>query len=1329
MTGDVPGMPPSHSIDSIVPTGTQASDRLSHLHAVSMTAFTGEFVCVVVPHSAGSRDGLARSQLLQLLRLRQQSLGLEASCWYTLMSEDPLAIAKEAKALQQGLKDLLKNRDPWNKEVEFQRRKRLTALISIYKTRIAALEHALREAGIQRQHPRAQRPGPVEHRRLVQRFKQFLSTEEKFWTQLVIRIQRQFALSEARSALATLSITADAEPDSDGADAGKHDHFRFPPEPAITRALHDPVADPERGGRNTRGRGSQTDQPRAKTYDKARACYECARDLMPDEGNASHQLAILASYQGDTFESLVQYYKALPGSAKERANLDRYHPMISTGQRLTLRPSRTMSFLLHALWRLDVEEMDSIAPKHDEAVVKEFSELVSDRVLPIDTITKVIIAAQGALWKHRKVSASASVSMESRIASHVLALHRALLQSGIMELDEAAKIVEEDLAMRITATFRRTLPALRIASRWLRVNLDYVLGDTRKDISKAERGPVISDISKFWEAYTSFATRIVLVFPPTSLPKLKRALEEDFDTRGYLPLGGLLTQEVTSTEQEGQDLRALEQVHPNEEQLMRIWDIGHDARLIAEIPGTQMETFRAQFSLIDSVREDEAVDAQEDTGSRLAADDRQLDDDARTETTDPVGDAFREVLGVSSSDDEQDDEIVWNPRTPGQPSGTSKTTAQDLLNNVMGLGRPAHKADVKSSFPPHFSQQQPLHSPPQTLFSGGAGPSIWSAAPGESALGLSPRHQANVTLPASPLTGLVPIGHTSLQAAVPGIPSTTHVGVPHLGSSSSVLPPSTHGLWPPYDHMEKTLPTNTSQPPAFPALIERNHRRIPSPSVGLNDGYTDSGFQGSVVYASSPRQAPLPANASSTCPIRLFKVWRRAPTAYQWGLGRRRMMLSVPWGSFISGEERCLHSDRTWHGYYARVLLARSVLTIWSPIRNCFFSFSVSRAHLQRSFLVFHLNELTFFEPSKMARKKAVPYREGYKLEARYPKKGTLLTPGAGPRCRVDYNPHDDGPWTTVQIMRIDGDQVEEYTCAMPRYYAVPLILINKRLAFFEAQSAPDGTPLPLEGGTTSLRLREHKEYTYLWRLRCRFLQALFDMNHEQELDEAWRCDTIHGRYGHDAYQRHAYWKDAIEEGRMPYATPDIADMDWGAFVAAEMTASTRLNAFLWNRISQGYSRLFRTPPPSAPFPVPEREVMSEEPDSTAEEEQQEQHGETVAAVTTSNIAAQENVTAVQNSCSATLYDVDNDMDCGGAIAATFDGPQVSALPLSQGAGLAAASTGGTLSHRRVSYSLTLDVPQGMAVTDFLCTLSHVGNDVGNNRRSVLTSSRWTGLG
>jgi protein SMG7 len=315
--------------------------------------------------------------------------------------------------------------------------------------------------------------------------------------------------------------------------------------------------------------------------------------------------------------------------------------------------------------------MDSIAPQHDESVVKEFTELVSDRVLSIDTITKVVIAAQGALWKHRKVGASGSVSMESRIASHVLALHHALLQSGITELDEAAKIVEEDLAMRITATFRRTLPGLRIASKWLRVNLDYVLGDARKGTKEPGRCLVISGISTFWEAYTSFATRIVLVFPPISLPQLKRPLEEDVDSRGYLPLRGMSVQDTLPTDSGNENSRTPEQVHPNEEQLMRIWDIGHDARLIAEASRTPMESFWAQFSLIDSVGDNEPADIHETALSRMAAapvpvsqsavDDRQSEEDARTETTDPVGDAFREVLGSPSSEDEQD-KIVWNPR-------------------------------------------------------------------------------------------------------------------------------------------------------------------------------------------------------------------------------------------------------------------------------------------------------------------------------------------------------------------------------------------------------------------------------------------------------------------------------------------------------------------------------------------------------------------------------------------------------------------------------------------------------------------------------------------
>lgn len=38
-------------------------------------------------------------------------------------------------------------------------------------------------------------------------------------------------------------------------------------------------------------------------------------------------------------------------------------------------------------------------------------------------------------------------------------------------------------------------------------------------------------------------------------------------------------------------------------------------------------------------------------------------DDTRTETTDPVGDAFRKALDSDEDDyDDEEDEIVWDPR-------------------------------------------------------------------------------------------------------------------------------------------------------------------------------------------------------------------------------------------------------------------------------------------------------------------------------------------------------------------------------------------------------------------------------------------------------------------------------------------------------------------------------------------------------------------------------------------------------------------------------------------------------------------------------------------
>jgi len=129
-----------------------------------------------------------------------------------------------------------------------------------------------------------------------------------------------------------------------------------------------------------------------------------------------------------------------------------------------------------------MHRMESTSPKHAEGVLEDFASLVSERVLPTDTISKVIVLAEGALWKHRTirdsiVTTSSPVIIESYIATHVLGLHRVLLEIGLVELAESPPqdAAENDLAPRITATFRRMLPALRIAAKWLRANFKYVL--------------------------------------------------------------------------------------------------------------------------------------------------------------------------------------------------------------------------------------------------------------------------------------------------------------------------------------------------------------------------------------------------------------------------------------------------------------------------------------------------------------------------------------------------------------------------------------------------------------------------------------------------------------------------------------------------------------------------------------------------------------------------------------------------------------------------------------------------------------------------------------
>ncbi|KAK0205428.1 hypothetical protein DFS33DRAFT_1383333 [Desarmillaria ectypa] len=848
--------------------------------------------------------------------------------------EDPQSTLKEAKGLHQSLKELLRKKEPFDKETDFQRKnlrrcylnllllhpyaqesqdvenhlwmQTSYAIISVYKQRIAALDRILQN---QPQQHHQHGHGPVEYRKLVQRFRQFLAEEEKFWAQVVIRYQRSFALDEAKPALVALEIIpATGIVENDAPPPNGRNHFQFPradpvesvgpktPEQResrlsiLSKALvclgdiaryreqynegggrgkigHD---DFPRRGRNRRGGAPGGESlPRPRNYSKARHCYEQARLLVPHDGNPSHQLAILASYQKDSFESLAHYYRALcvrqpydtaaenMGTVLTKA-LEQWKvrskrekdtgPPVDTSQVpkiIVVTAFKEKVVILHALWRLGLQKMDSLTKKQSREIYTELAELVAGRHLPEDLILKIFVTAHGALWKHRMFRDSpASVAtrrtadslssstlsptaIEARILCHALLLHQALLEVGIEELKASLPddVEQTDLAQRITANFRRTLPALRMASKWLCANYTYILekGTELRDDT--------SEIAEFWSVFAKFVSALSQAFPVDCLPALMFGLEEDVELQGFLPLKMAIIKRHTEAE---------EQVHPNVEQLMRISDLLMDAQFLAQEKGSPLhaaDILNLKTSILPaSVLSIDCIDASEDHSSPYHSEGKE--DDVMTEATSDTNDdivraAFEHLNAQEQDEEDEDEERVLYPRpTPPTISPVSRPTpitpikplspiappaasplknrsplitpeaapppitAQDLLLNFMSAPRTASRSISESRPPLLFGPEpNPLRS-------------IWSAVQDEPSL-QPPGHKNQ-----SP-----PISQSQIYETPPSAPQTTWP--PPLSSSSQN----------PQTYIPGSI-SSASFPPQSQSFSMNHHQRNLSASVG-----------------------------------------------------------------------------------------------------------------------------------------------------------------------------------------------------------------------------------------------------------------------------------------------------------------------------------------------------------------------------------------------------------------------------------------------------------------------------------------------------------------
>lgn len=717
------------------------------------------------------------------------------------MAQSSQYIANEAKGIHVALKESLQTGTPWDREVEFQRkrlRKQLLALlltrpyepeskdienhlwmqtsyafISDYKQRIATLDKPS-EPHPQQTRAKNTNNEAAEHRRIIQRFRQFLAEEERFYIQLVARCRRTFGLDEIHSRLVVLKIIPVDDSGTPPQAPNDRNHNQFPPEDSLSwlpqdkkqrksrldlvtkllislgdiaryrelynesggrpKAGHEDGPPTGGGGRNKRGNIAPNELlAKARNYEKALAYYEQAKSITPGDGHAFHQLGILASYQKDIFGSIVFYHRALCVShphdmaadnlasqlgrslAHWRVERENFKPERLTDSSIPLR-IRVNIFevhiaVLHSLWKLPPAQMDKLSPTHSKDAATMFSSLISQRILPIELISKTIVLTQGALWKHLKVrdrsrkqhevlSAEDRLATESRIFSHLLNFHKVLLDEGKSQIEglHPSDSGTEDLAQRITAEFRRTLPALRIASKWVRANLKYIQG--RKETA----------IAPFWSSYSAFMRTLAKTFPLLKLPQTRVVLEEDIEMRGFAPLAGFMSAETARDSE----------LHPNVEQLIRIADLIQDAYILAEAHDSPLALYGG-YIVVKNPGLEKTIPYQQSTWVDLTpnngpqGNDLEFeDDDVGTEaTSDPGDDAIRAALS--------DDDIVWDPNpsplvTPPMATVSpvpQPTTAQDLLNNVLG----ASVAPIATHPPLLFGSNSP-----------GRAPSIWSTS-------------------------------------------------------------------------------------------------------------------------------------------------------------------------------------------------------------------------------------------------------------------------------------------------------------------------------------------------------------------------------------------------------------------------------------------------------------------------------------------------------------------------------------------------------------------------------------------------------------------------
>ncbi|ODO06491.1 hypothetical protein L198_01723 [Cryptococcus wingfieldii CBS 7118] len=737
------------------------------------------------------------------------------------------SIDREAKAHAEDLKSLLANSHfPWSKDVEAAQKQcrnahlklifhhplspysqsldplwlhTTYALIQSYRDVVAGLE---RVAQSQAGSPVGNGGGRGGRRKggggggaggdvkkALTRFRQVLASEETFYRSIVARIASSYELGEisgVASVLKQVKLPVDIsspheasplyEDASPLARRGSTQSLSLAEKKTKLGLLYKGLiclGDLERYREqykapiNGAGRRAQERVREGGRFEAAGRYYTAAWSLLPDDGSAWNQLAVISTYIPSDFSTAYYYIRALSVRQAFRGAEEILQKFFSR---------------MFDRGRIRWKEEDPVERENGmKGVDDSLKDHLSSRHLPTETIVQLTALLIGVHFRNRSTAGvlptgnpvasqdpkvvKRSYEAEGKALEVMLRVwtvyflvateevrDASLAAGGSLErsaLDDrpvdGAGIRQDEMPQLISAVLRRNLPSLRLISKWLKLNSSYLsrLSNTR-DSNLICSTNLTTAQGDFERQYEAFLGLIGKTFPLDRLPSLEEALEEDIDMRGFLGLvsgsasggsNGLakFSAQGQTSEQGILDGRSAErEVHPNEEHLMRLSDLQVDGKLILSftqghhsVEPQPLDIHQSSFSIPDATTKayPALTDLPHVSPALLEQDD--LGSISTNTEDDPVTLAMRASLGehgeselgegIDDMEDDDDEEvIVWGrgsnafaqPPSQSQGSFLSNGTPQ-ALPSLAPLHQPPYTNTSQSLSAQHSATHQP----------------------------------------------------------------------------------------------------------------------------------------------------------------------------------------------------------------------------------------------------------------------------------------------------------------------------------------------------------------------------------------------------------------------------------------------------------------------------------------------------------------------------------------------------------------------------------------------------------------------------------------------